>query len=1121
MAKTPNEVFQEYLKSKLEGETQTPDELVRRYPEHEKFLRKKLVALNLVSPPDDDVSEIQDLTGKTVGDFKILKEISRGGMGVVYLAEQSSLKRNVALKILKPSIFTDQRQVERFRQEGRSIAKLQHHGIVPVYLIGEYEGLFYIAMQYVEGLPFSKLIRYARDRDLKSLDSNQVRELIAAGLPDEQKQGAAPPAGDVWFEMACTLVAAVGESVAYAHSQGILHRDIKPSNIILTKDGHPVLLDFGLSKDLALSDLTQAGEFIGTPAYSDPATLFDKTVPNDVRSDVYSLGMTLFELVTFNLPYEGKTFSDLVSSIKSNEPRPPIRFNPAVPKDLNAVILKAISREPELRYQTVSEFVEDLKRYLEGRPVLAKAPSIAHRAAKFFKRNRTTAITATVAAILIITLTLTVHRLWREMDKTVVADEQSIDPTAPMEILPWGGLTWEPYNNVVKKLRREKQYAAALVAATDALKAVEQALGPDHYETANSLSDLARLYLDQGKYDRAEGYCKRALDIYQRKLGTYHPQIAEALYNLSEVYLRQEKSDLVEPLYKQALLNYEMLYGKNDTRTGIGDFTLGLYYKNQQQYSQALQYLRRALEIFESSQKPRDPYVAQVLDSLAGVYIDQQRNEQALPLLKRSLAIKERILDPNNLTVAMGLQELASLHRAMGEDAQAMPLLTRSLSILETALGPENLGIVATLEGLARIHIEAREYAKAEPLVKRALDIVEMQLGPDHVFVLDGLVDLAILYSEQGLTVQANHSADKALKLIETMRDGGSSDPKVAMTLNRLGMYYRQLGEYPKAEPLFMRALAILEKRYGPVHPEVAVCLDAISDFYEAAGRPDRAKSYADRATTIRARYGSKPATRDRQSEPFPTMTPPNVITADAPRYPENAVEKMKAAAMQGHAFAQHALAVMYYVGNGVPKNLAEAIKWYQKAAEQGYAKAQFNLGVLYFRGDEVPQDHMMAFDWLQKAAEQGIARAQMMIATMYIKGDGTTKDSSKAMEWFTKAALQEIPEAQAVLGGLYMIGEEIPRDMAKAVEWYRKAAVQGFAPAQQLLGQAYYDGTGVTQDIIMAYTWLDVASARGATDTKDIRASAESKLTPAQLAEAKRLSSNWKPGQSIAREKK
>ncbi|MFH0799659.1 MAG: serine/threonine-protein kinase, partial [Pseudomonadota bacterium] len=287
MNKTPNEVFQEYLKLKLEGQEITLDELIRRYPEHEKYLRRKFAALALISPPNEGLPEIRDLEGRVIDDFKIIKEISRGGMGVVYLAEQLSLARKVALKILLPSIFTDQKQIERFRQEGRAIAKLQHKGIVPVYLIGEHEGLFYIVMHYIEGLPLSKLIQYAKDRAIKSLDPTLVRNLIAAELPEEERPAVVTPVGSNWVEMACTIMIEVAEAVGYAHQQNIIHRDIKPSNIVLTKDGHAVLLDFGLSKDMTSKGFTLSGEFLGTPAYCAPELLFNKDTQPNAQCDVY------------------------------------------------------------------------------------------------------------------------------------------------------------------------------------------------------------------------------------------------------------------------------------------------------------------------------------------------------------------------------------------------------------------------------------------------------------------------------------------------------------------------------------------------------------------------------------------------------------------------------------------------------------------------------------------------------------------------------------------------------------------------------------------------------------------------------------------------------------------
>jgi TPR repeat protein len=242
---------------------------------------------------------------------------------------------------------------------------------------------------------------------------------------------------------------------------------------------------------------------------------------------------------------------------------------------------------------------------------------------------------------------------------------------------------------------------------------------------------------------------------------------------------------------------------------------------------------------------------------------------------------------------------------------------------------------------------------------------------------------------------------------------------------------------------------------------------------------------------------------------------------AGVPQDAAKAVEWWQKAAAQGLAPAQDNLGVAYNNGEGVPKDVAKALEWYQKAAAQGLTNAQYHLGVMYAKGEGVPRDAAKAVEWFQKAAAQGDASAQGYLGVMYYLGEGVPRDAAKAVEWFQKAAAQEDAIAQSNFGVMYAKGEGVPQDAAKAVEWWQKAAAQGNAPAQFSLGLMYHGGTGVPKDIVMAYAWFNIAAISGDADALKNRGIAESMLSATQLAEAQRLSSNWKKGQILEREGK
>ncbi|MBN8476124.1 tetratricopeptide repeat-containing serine protease family protein [Sulfuritalea sp.] len=233
----------------------------------------------------------------------------------------------------------------------------------------------------------------------------------------------------------------------------------------------------------------------------------------------------------------------------------------------------------------------------------------------------------------------------------------------------------------------------------------------------------------------------------------------------------------------------------------------------------------------------------------------------------------------------------------------------------------------------------------------------------------------------------------------------------------------------------------------------------------------------------------------------------------------DEGAEWLKKAANQGHAKAQFNLGVAYSLGKGVTKDTVKAVEWYQKAAAQGNTSAQVELGWMHFKGESIPRDDAKAAEWFSKAAAEGVADAQFALGLIYATGSGKTQDAVKGIEWYQKAAAQGHAGAQYMLGEMYATGVGVPKDGAKAVEWWQKAAAQGLVLAQYNLGVSYADGDGVAKDIILGYAWLNIAAVGGNPDALKGRGIAESRLSGNQLAEAQRISSNWKRGQILVRE--
>jgi serine/threonine protein kinase len=355
----------------------------------------------------------------SVGEFRILRQVGRGGMGVVYEAVQESLGRHVALKLLPAEALADPRRMERFRREAKAAAKLHHTNIVPVFGTGSADGRHYFAMQFIDGHPLDAVIDEVRRLKDKSAtrEPRSVSEVAGSLLTGTFAPPADAPArpahsgsspslsgtlsdGGRHYWATCARIAAqVADALAYAHGQGVLHRDIKPANLLLDLRGTVWVTDFGLAKSSDADDLTHAGDVVGTLRYMAPER-FDGA--GDHRADVYALGLTLYELLTLRPAFGAGNRAKLVQDVTAAAPPAPRSVNPSIPRDLETVVLKATARDPAMRYQSAAELANDLRRFVEDRPILARRATAAEQAWRWCRRNR--AVASLIAAVLVVSV---------------------------------------------------------------------------------------------------------------------------------------------------------------------------------------------------------------------------------------------------------------------------------------------------------------------------------------------------------------------------------------------------------------------------------------------------------------------------------------------------------------------------------------------------------------------------------------------------------------------------------------------------------------------------------------------------------------------------------------------
>lgn len=330
---------------------------------------------------------------RRLGDFTLVKEMGRGGMGVVYKARQESLGRFVALKVLPSFAGMDPAAVQRFRREAEACARLAHPGIVPVYGVGEVEGVHYYAMEMVDGPSLADLLETLRGRMPGRFLGSLVEE---AGVDRKFPGLAEPPGGDsgARYARSCAaLIADVANALAVAHASKIIHRDLKPSNVMIRSSGQVVLLDFGLARDEMEVGLTRSGDAVGTPSYMAPEQAAGSK-DLDARVDIYGLGATLYELLTLEPPFDGNHPGEIMRKILDEEPRPVRMLNPRVPADLENIVHTCLAKDAEKRYPAIEALEMDLRAFLAGEDVEAKPPTRRERAVRFYQRNRKAAVVA-------------------------------------------------------------------------------------------------------------------------------------------------------------------------------------------------------------------------------------------------------------------------------------------------------------------------------------------------------------------------------------------------------------------------------------------------------------------------------------------------------------------------------------------------------------------------------------------------------------------------------------------------------------------------------------------------------------------------------------------------------
>ncbi|CAN5407382.1 hypothetical protein BH10PLA2_BH10PLA2_22220 [soil metagenome] len=585
------DALREYMKDVDGGRVPDADALQAKHPEIANTLAACMEGIDIVnalassfrgeeglSDSSDDLLPSPGAT-RPLGDYLILRQIGRGGMGVVYEAQQLSLDRRVALKVLPFAAAMDPRHLQRFKNEAQAAAHLHHTNIVPIFGVGCERGVHYYAMQFIEGRTLAAVIQQYRrllSKGKRSGHNDFASSTSADGVSRPYTNGArtgpaeghlhnlempmAPVSTDgiilspAHFRTMARFALQAAEALEYAHQMGVVHRDIKPANLLVDPRGNLWITDFGLAHVRTNAGLTMTGDVMGTLRYMSPEQALARRGMIDHRTDIYSLGVTLYELLSLRPVFEGNDRQELMQQIAFNEPYPLQKINPSIPRELETIVLKAIEKNAHERYATATEFADDLRRFLEDKPIHAKRPSIPDRLRKWSRRHRAIVSTMIGAAILgFIGLAFCTVVIWREKQLTQKALQDaafqervaSDNARAVTEQRRRAITNFNQEHFVMRRVLLELQDRKwskgsqidelRKAVAEDVLgflkvRLQEGSVDPDYQrETGWSYTLMGHVYRAQGDIKKATGYYDKAIAVLASLVNEYPHDVSNRL----------------------------------------------------------------------------------------------------------------------------------------------------------------------------------------------------------------------------------------------------------------------------------------------------------------------------------------------------------------------------------------------------------------------------------------------------------------------------------------------------------------------------------------------------------------------------------------------------------------
>ncbi len=857
----------------------------------------------------DGGAPIGEGPGSRIGPYKLLQRIGEGGFGVVFMADQEApVARRVALKIIKLGMDTRQ-VIARFEAERQALAMMDHPNIARVLDAGSTgTGRPYFVMELVKGEPITEFC------DKHKLSTDERLDL---------------------FTQVC-------QAVQHAHTKGIIHRDLKPSNILVsTQDGraHARVIDFGIAKATGarLTEKTLFTEhraLIGTPEYMSPEQA-EGSLDIDTRTDVYSLGVLLYELLTGTTPFPGAELrraayaemqriireveppkpstrlsqsAETLASIAAKRHTEPRKLGALVRGDLDWIVMKALEKDRQRRYETASGLAMEIGRHLAGEPVLAVPPSAAYRVRKFVRRHRVgVAAGGVVAATLVLGLAGTTWGVFWALDERARAGVQAAEATmqaqkaeaarkeaqqiadfqaAQFQDLDVQGMGVRMRQNLLTQARAAMEQAKLerreiearqaelerLLAGINfttialqqldldvferALDAVEKKFADQPLVHAQLLQTLATTLLDLGLTERAAAPQERALAIRRRMLGDERRETLYSINGMARLLQAQGRLPEAEAQYREALETGRRVLGDEHPDVLALTNNLGGLLQSRGRFAEAEPLYREALEKRRrvSGDERRETLLS--LHNMATLLQDQGRLREAEPYYREALEKQRRLLGVEHRDVIVSTMDLATLLRQNGEFAEAETLLRDAMSVARRTLGDEHPLTLVALSAMAALFMHQWRPDEAEPYGREALEGKRRLLGDDHPETLDAMGVIALILQDQGKLEEAEPLLREVLS--RSRRVLGEEHPDTLDAKGALGLLLAYRGNLQEAEALLRENLEQRRRLLGDDHPKTLVSIHNWALLLEYENRPDEADPIY-REELERARRGQPP----------------------------------------------------------------------------------------------------------------------------------------------------------------------------------------------------------------------------------------------------------------------